>query len=112
MDHRSSGWLVRGVEYRSRDGAEVWIRYPKTDLDVVLAINSDPNVFLLELLQIRGVGSTVTHWGPLYVFRNVHNRSRAWYTRTLDADDRNNAYKSGQAGGYGGGPARIPCTAR
>jgi len=50
-----------------------------------------------------GVGSTVTHWGPLYVFRNVHNRSRAWFTRPLDSDDRNNAYKSGQAGGFGGG---------
>jgi hypothetical protein len=50
-----------------------------------------------------GVASTVAHYGPLYVFRNVHNRSRAWSTRSLDSDDRNNAYKSGEAGGYGGG---------
>jgi len=50
-----------------------------------------------------GVASTVTHFGPLYVFRNVHNRSRAWSTRPLDSDDRNNAYKSGEAGGFGGG---------
>jgi hypothetical protein len=50
-----------------------------------------------------GVASTVVHHGPFYVFRNVHNRSRAWSGRALDSDDRNNAYKSGQAGGFGGG---------
>jgi len=50
-----------------------------------------------------GVASTVVDKGPLYVFRNVHNRSRAFSQRSLDSDDRNNAYKSGEAGGYGGG---------
>jgi hypothetical protein len=50
-----------------------------------------------------GVASTVTHWGPFYVFRNVHNRSRAYSLKALDSDDRNNGYKSGEAGGYGGG---------
>jgi len=50
-----------------------------------------------------GVASTVVHVGPLYVFRNVHNRSRAYALKSLDQDDRNNAYKSGEAGGYGGG---------
>jgi hypothetical protein len=50
-----------------------------------------------------GVASTVAHWGPFYVFRNVHNRSRAMSLKSLDSDDRNNAYKSGQKSGYGGG---------
>ncbi|MEA3192093.1 MAG: hypothetical protein QOD26_426 [Betaproteobacteria bacterium] len=50
-----------------------------------------------------GVASTVAHWGPFYVFRNVHNRSRAMSLKALDSDDRNNAYKSGEKGGFGGG---------
>jgi hypothetical protein len=50
-----------------------------------------------------GVASTVTHWGPLYIFRNVHNRSRAYSLRAFDQDDRNNAYKSGEQSGFGGG---------
>jgi hypothetical protein len=50
-----------------------------------------------------GVASTVTNSGPLYVFRNVHNRSRAYSLKAFDQDDRNNAYKSGEAGGFGGG---------
>jgi hypothetical protein len=50
-----------------------------------------------------GVASTVTHWGPLYVFRNVHNRSRAYSLKDFDKDDRNNAYKSGQTTTFGGG---------
>ncbi len=50
-----------------------------------------------------GVASTVAHWGPLYVFRNVHNRSRAMWLKTLDGDDRNNMFKAGEGNGFGGG---------
>ena len=50
-----------------------------------------------------GVASTVVHWGPMYTFRNVHNRSRAYSLKALDSDDRNNAYKSGEGNGFGGG---------
>ena len=50
-----------------------------------------------------GVATTVVNSGPIYIFRNVHNRSRNMSQRSLDSDDRNNAYKSGEAGGFGGG---------
>src|SRR5260221_2225408 len=54
-----------------------------------------------------GVASTVVNSGPLYVFHNVHNRSRALSQVALDSDDRNNAYKSGEAGGFGGGRRHL-----
>jgi len=50
-----------------------------------------------------GVASTVVHWGPMYTFRNVHNRSRAYSLKSLDSDDRNNAFKSGTTSSYGNG---------
>jgi len=50
-----------------------------------------------------GVASTVTHFGPLYVFRNVYNHSRKMSERALDADDRGPFAKAGEGGGFGGG---------
>ncbi len=50
-----------------------------------------------------GIASTVTHHGPLYVFRNVVNRQRFFYNVSLDSDDRNNLFKSGSDSTYGGG---------
>jgi hypothetical protein len=50
-----------------------------------------------------GVASSVDHWGPLYIFRNVYNRSRQLSEVALDSDDRNNFAKSGSSSQYGGG---------
>jgi len=50
-----------------------------------------------------GVASTSTAAGPIYIFRNVYNRSRQQSLRTLDTDDRNTFAKSGTASGYGDG---------
>jgi hypothetical protein len=50
-----------------------------------------------------GVASTVTHHGPLYIFRNVYNRSRMMSARAPDADDRGPFAKSGSDSTYGGG---------
>jgi hypothetical protein len=50
-----------------------------------------------------GIASTVVHLGPLYIFRNVYNRSRMLSQTSLDSDDRNSFFKSGAAGGYGNG---------
>ena len=46
-----------------------------------------------------GVASTVTAVGPLYIFRNVYNRSRMRYLRTLDDDDRGTFFKAGSQDG-------------
>jgi hypothetical protein len=50
-----------------------------------------------------GIASTVTHHGPLYIFRNVYNRSRMMSQRTPDADDRGPFAKSGSGSDFGGG---------
>jgi hypothetical protein len=51
-----------------------------------------------------GIATTPVAIGPTYVFRNVLNRMRQrYYNTTLDADDRNNAFKSGSWSGYGDG---------
>jgi hypothetical protein len=50
-----------------------------------------------------GVATTVTHWGPVYIFRNVYNRSRQLSQAPLDADDRNVFAKSGTTAQWGGG---------
>jgi len=50
-----------------------------------------------------GVASTVDHWGPLYIFRNVYNRSRQLSEVPPDSDDRNNFAKSGTDKKYGDG---------
>jgi hypothetical protein len=54
-------------------------------------------------LTATGIASTVTHVGPLYVFRNVYNRSRKMSERTPEADDRGPFFKAGEAEGFGGG---------
>jgi hypothetical protein len=50
-----------------------------------------------------GIATTVTNSGPVYVFRNVYNRSRMKSQKALDSDDRSNFAKSGTQSGFGGG---------
>jgi hypothetical protein len=50
-----------------------------------------------------GVASTVTHVGPLYVFRNVYARSRKLSERAPEADDRGPFAKAGATQEWGGG---------
>jgi hypothetical protein len=50
-----------------------------------------------------GVATTSTAHGPIYIFRNVYNRSRMQSLRSLDTDDRNTFGKSGTQSGYGPG---------
>ena len=50
-----------------------------------------------------GVASTVTHWGPMYIFRNVYNRSRQLSEVPPDSDDRNVFAKSGTTKKFGDG---------
>jgi hypothetical protein len=50
-----------------------------------------------------GVATTVTHAGPVYIFRNVYNRSRMLSERAPDADDRGPFAKSGSGKEFGGG---------
>jgi hypothetical protein len=56
----------------------------------------------LDLTAV-GIASTVTHAGPLYVFRNVYNRSRKMSERAPDADDRGPFGKAGATQEFGGG---------
>jgi hypothetical protein len=42
-----------------------------------------------------GIATTPVGIGPIYIFRNVYNRSRQLYLKSTDSDDRNNAFKSG-----------------
>jgi hypothetical protein len=50
-----------------------------------------------------GIATTVAHWGPVYIFRNVYNRSRQLSESAPDSDDRNVFAKSGSGNGYGNG---------
>jgi hypothetical protein len=50
-----------------------------------------------------GIATTVVHNGPLYMFRNVYNRSRMKSAKSLDNDDRQNFAKSGTASDFGDG---------
>jgi hypothetical protein len=50
-----------------------------------------------------GVASSATHSGPLYIFRNVYNRSRQLSEVALDSDDRNNFAKAGTTSSFGNG---------
>jgi hypothetical protein len=50
-----------------------------------------------------GVSTTPVSIGPVYVFRNVYNRSRTLSQVALDSDDRNSFSKSGTIDTYGGG---------
>ncbi|HTM61901.1 MAG TPA: hypothetical protein VL199_16230 [Burkholderiales bacterium] len=54
-------------------------------------------------LTATGVASTVTHNGPLYVFRNVYARSRKMSERAPEADDRGPFAKAGRTDEWGGG---------
>ncbi len=49
------------------------------------------------------IASTVTHHGPLYLFRNVFNRSRKLSERPADADDRGPMFKAGASPQFGHG---------
>ena len=50
-----------------------------------------------------GVATAVTHWGPVYIFRNVYNRSRQLSEVAFDSDDRNVFAKSGSSSQFGNG---------
>jgi hypothetical protein len=50
-----------------------------------------------------GIASTVTHYGPLYIFRNVYDRSRKLSERRPEADDRGPFAKAGATREWGGG---------
>ena len=50
-----------------------------------------------------GVATTVTHWGPVYIFRNVYNHSRMKSERPPDQDDRGPFAKSGSTDKFGNG---------
>ena len=50
-----------------------------------------------------GIASTVTHNGPLYIFRNVYARSRKLSERPIDADDRGPFAKAGATKEWGNG---------
>ena len=50
-----------------------------------------------------GVATTATSKGPVYVWRNVQNRSRNKSMNTLDGDSRLYTYKSGSVSDFGDG---------
>jgi hypothetical protein len=52
---------------------------------------------------MTGVATTSVTAGPVYIWRNVQNRQRTYSNRTLDNDQRNYMFKSGDSGVYGGG---------
>ena len=45
----------------------------------------------------------MTHHGPLYIFRNVYNRSRKLSGTSVDSDDRGPFFKAGTLSSYGNG---------
>ncbi|HET7729058.1 MAG TPA: hypothetical protein VFK48_03400 [Usitatibacter sp.] len=50
-----------------------------------------------------GIATTVASIGPMYVFRNVYNRSQMYANRALDQDDRQPFFKSGTDSSLGYG---------
>jgi hypothetical protein len=52
---------------------------------------------------MTGVATTATHVGPVYIFRNVHNRSRKLSTVSTDLDTPTTFGKSGTNGTWGNG---------
>src|SRR6185503_18701013 len=52
---------------------------------------------------MTGVATTATQTGPVYIFRNVHNRSRRLSTVSTDLDSGSTFSKSGTSGGFGDG---------
>jgi hypothetical protein len=53
-----------------------------------------------------GIASTVTHHGPVYIFRNVYNRSRK-LLGSPDGDDRGPMFKAGSGGSSAGDGRRY-----
>ena len=56
----------------------------------------------LDLTAV-GIATTVTHAGPVYIFRNVYNRSRKLSQRAPEQDDRGPFFKAGASDQWGGG---------
>ena len=56
---------------------------------------------------MTAVASTSVSVGPIYIFRNVWNRARTYSNRTLDNDQRNYMFKSGDNTTYGKGRRYI-----
>jgi hypothetical protein len=50
-----------------------------------------------------GIATTVASVGPVYIFRNLYNRSRMRYLTSLDSDDRGPFFKSGTDTSVGNG---------
>ena len=50
-----------------------------------------------------GTATTVASVGPVYIFRNLYNRSRMRYLTSLDSDDRGPFFKSGTDTSVGNG---------
>ena len=50
-----------------------------------------------------GIATTVTHHGPLYIFRNSYRNGRKLSERPPEADDRGPMIKAGDGKGIGGG---------
>jgi hypothetical protein len=50
-----------------------------------------------------GIATTVASIGPVYIFRNVYNRSRMRYLLPYDQDDRGPFFKSGSDSSVGNG---------
>jgi hypothetical protein len=50
-----------------------------------------------------GIASTITSVGPLYMFRNVYNRSRFLGSVPLDSDERQSMFKAGSDAGFANG---------
>src|SRR5207248_5579439 len=50
-----------------------------------------------------GIATTVVGVGPVYIFRNVYNRSRMRYLTSTDSDDRGPFFKSGSDTSVGNG---------
>ncbi len=53
-----------------------------------------------------GIASTVTHHGPIYIYRNVYNRSRK-LEGSPDSDDRGPLFKAGSGGSNAGNGRRY-----
>ena len=50
-----------------------------------------------------GIATTATHYGPVYIYRNVYNRSRKKSERPADNDDRGPFAKAGSTDKWGNG---------
>jgi hypothetical protein len=54
-----------------------------------------------------GIASTIDSVGPLYIFRNVYNRSRFYEKASPDTDDRGPFFKAGSSTDFGNGRRYI-----